>query len=98
MAKQQSAGRYNGRHRCQARPAAKGGVFPGPGYSATVREPNSHVRGGGRFSTAGESPFICNGADVIAVRDGLVARKDTYLDLAAYQRQAGAIPLLATGV
>ncbi len=48
--------------------------------------------------TAGESPFICDGADVIAVRDGLVARKDTYLDLAAYQRQAGAIPLLATGV
>jgi hypothetical protein len=32
---------------------------------------------------------------VIAVQDGLVARKDTYLDLAAYQRQAGAIPLLA---
>ena len=37
--------------------------------------------------TAGESPFICDGADVIAVQDGLVARKDTYLDLAAYQRQ-----------
>ena len=48
--------------------------------------------------TAGESPLICDGADVIAVRDGLVARKDTYLDLAAYQRQAGVIPLLATGV
>ena len=48
--------------------------------------------------TAGGSPFTCDGADVIAVQDGLVARKDTYLDLAAYQRQAGAIPLLATGV
>jgi hypothetical protein len=47
--------------------------------------------------TAGEAPFICDGADVIAVKDGLVARKDTYLDLAAYQRQAGALPLLATG-
>ena len=48
--------------------------------------------------TAGGSPLICDGADVIAVQDGLVARKDTYLDLAAYQRQAGVIPLLATGV
>jgi hypothetical protein len=48
--------------------------------------------------TAGESPFVCDGADVIAVRDGLVARTDTHLDLAAYQRQAGAIPLLATSV
>ena len=48
--------------------------------------------------TVGESSFVCDGADVIAVQDGLVARKDTYLDLAAYQRQAGAIPLLATSV
>lgn len=47
--------------------------------------------------TAGESPFACDGADVIAVREGLVARKDTYLDLAAYQRQAGALPLLTAG-
>lgn len=47
--------------------------------------------------TASESPFVCDGADVIAVQDGLVARKDTYLDLAAYQRQAGALPVLATG-
>ncbi len=44
--------------------------------------------------TAGGSPFVCDGADVIEVQDGLVARKDTYLDLAAYQRQVGAIPLL----
>ena len=48
--------------------------------------------------TAGGSPFTCDGADVIAVQDGLVTRKDTYLDLAAYQRQAGDIPLLATDV
>jgi hypothetical protein len=48
--------------------------------------------------TVGESSFVCDGADVIAVQDGLVARKDTYLDLSAYQRQAGAIPLLATSV
>jgi len=26
------------------------------------------------------SPFICDGVDVIAITDGLVARKDTYLD------------------
>jgi ketosteroid isomerase-like protein len=48
--------------------------------------------------TVGGSSFVCDGADVIAVQDGLVARKDTYLDLAAYQRQAGALPSLATSV
>jgi len=42
--------------------------------------------------------FVCDGADVIAVEEGLVARKDTYLDLAAYQRQIGPLPLLTTGV
>ena len=36
--------------------------------------------------------FVCDGVDVISVRDGLVARKDTYLDLATYQQQAGALP------
>ena len=35
--------------------------------------------------TADASAFACDGADVIAVRDGLVQRKDTYLDLAAYK-------------
>ena len=48
--------------------------------------------------TVGDSPFVCDGADVIAVEDGLVARKDTYLDLAAYQRQVGPLPKLAIGV
>jgi ketosteroid isomerase-like protein len=33
--------------------------------------------------TAGSSAFACDGADVIVVSDGLVQRKDTYLDLAA---------------
>jgi steroid delta-isomerase-like uncharacterized protein len=47
--------------------------------------------------TADGSPFVCDGVDVIAMKDGLVARKDTYLDLAAYQRQAGALPQLAIG-
>ena len=39
--------------------------------------------------TTDGSRFVCDGVDVILVADGLVARKDTYLDLAAYERQAG---------
>lgn len=39
-------------------------------------------------TTAGQ-PFVCDGVDVIAVSDGLVARKDTYLDLTALERQIG---------
>lgn len=35
------------------------------------------------------SPFVCDGADVLAVSDGLVARKDTYLDLTALVSQVG---------
>ena len=37
--------------------------------------------------TAEGKPFTCEGVDVIAVFDGLIARKDTYLDWAAMQRQ-----------
>jgi ketosteroid isomerase-like protein len=37
-------------------------------------------------SSAGKS-FACDGVDVIAVIDGRVARKDTYLDWPAVQRQ-----------
>ena len=37
--------------------------------------------------TAEGKPFACEGVDVIAVSDGLIARKDTYLDWAAIQRQ-----------
>ena len=33
--------------------------------------------------------FACDGVDVIAVEDGLIARKDTYLDWPAIQRQLG---------
>ena len=50
--------------------------------------------GGGHFvseyqmsGTAEGKPFACEGVDVIAVSDGLIARKDTYLDWAAMQRQ-----------
>jgi hypothetical protein len=31
--------------------------------------------------------IVCDGVDVFTVKDGLVARKDTYLDWAAVQRQ-----------
>jgi ketosteroid isomerase-like protein len=40
------------------------------------------------------SDFSCDGVDVIAVRRGLVARKDTYLDLAALQRRIGTVPMI----
>lgn len=33
--------------------------------------------------------IVCDGVDVFSVRGGLVARKDTYLDWAAVQRQLG---------
>jgi hypothetical protein len=35
------------------------------------------------------SPDATIGVDVISVRDGLVARKDSYADWAAYMRQVG---------
>ncbi len=44
--------------------------------------------------TSDGSGFVCDGVDVIAVRGGLVARKDTYLDLAALVGQLGALPSL----
>ena len=44
--------------------------------------------------TVGAAPFVCDGVDVIVVNEGLVARKDTYLDLAAYQTQVGPLPWL----
>lgn len=39
--------------------------------------------------TVDDKPFACDGVDVFAVRDGLVARKDTYADWVAYERQVG---------
>lgn len=38
--------------------------------------------------TAGGNAFSVDGVDVFTIEDGLIARKDTYLDLLAYQRQA----------
>ena len=39
-----------------------------------------------RASQAGRE-IVCDGVDVFSIRDGLVARKDTYLDWAAVQRK-----------
>ena len=43
--------------------------------------------------TADGRPFEIAGADVFTMRDGLVGRKDTYLDWLAYQRQVGTDPV-----
>jgi ketosteroid isomerase-like protein len=40
-------------------------------------------------------PFACDGVDVFTLRDGLIARKDTYMDWLAIQGQVG-IDLAAT--
>ena len=40
-------------------------------------------------------PFACDGVDVFQLRDGRIARKDTYLDMVTYQRQLG-LDLVAT--
>jgi uncharacterized protein (TIGR02246 family) len=40
--------------------------------------------------------FACDGTDVFMLRGGLVARKDTYIDLLTYQRQLG-LELAAPG-
>jgi steroid delta-isomerase-like uncharacterized protein len=40
----------------------------------------------------------CDGCDVFQVQDGRMARKDTYLDLATYQRQLGAAPAVLQAI
>jgi steroid delta-isomerase-like uncharacterized protein len=42
--------------------------------------------------TAQGKPFAIAGADVFTMREGLVGRKDTYLDWLAYERQVGIDP------
>jgi len=39
--------------------------------------------------TAHGKPFACDGVDVFTLRDGLIARKNSYVDWLAYQRQVG---------
>ena len=34
-------------------------------------------------------PFACEGSDVFTVRDGRIARKDSYVDWVTYQQQTG---------
>jgi ketosteroid isomerase-like protein len=34
-------------------------------------------------------PFACEGTDVFTVRDGQIARKDSYIDWFTYQQQTG---------
>jgi ketosteroid isomerase-like protein len=43
--------------------------------------------------TAERKPFAIAGADVFTMRDGLVSRKDSYLDWLAYQRQINIDPM-----
>lgn len=42
--------------------------------------------------TADGKPFAIAGADVFTIRDGLVARKDSYLDWLSFQTQVGSDP------
>ena len=44
------------------------------------------------------SPFNCDGVDVIAIADGLVARKDTYLDYIKLTEQIGDMPAIGAAV
>ena len=34
-------------------------------------------------------PFACDGTDVFTIRDGKIARKDTYIDWLTYRQQTG---------
>jgi ketosteroid isomerase-like protein len=44
------------------------------------------------------SSFVCDGVDVIAVADGLVTRKDTYLDYIKLTEQIGEMPAIGAAV
>ncbi len=44
------------------------------------------------------SPFTCDGVDVISITDGLVTRKDTYLDYIELTRQIGEMPVIGAAV
>jgi steroid delta-isomerase-like uncharacterized protein len=39
--------------------------------------------------TVDGQPFACDGVDIMAVRDGRIARKDSYADYIAAERQVG---------
>ena len=44
------------------------------------------------------SPFVCDGVDVIAIAEGLVTRKDTYLDFIRLTEQIGDMPAIGVAV
>jgi ketosteroid isomerase-like protein len=44
------------------------------------------------------SPFVCDGVDVIAIADGLVSRKDTYIDYIMLTSQIGEMPVIGAAV
>lgn len=59
-------------------------------------EPRRMHLGDGHFvseyevrGTVGGKPFACEGVDVFSVRDGCIARKDTYIDWLGYHAQLG---------
>ena len=63
-------------------------------------EPKRAHFGAGQFvteyvmsGTAERKPFAIAGADVFTMRDGMVSRKDSYIDWLAYQRQVGIDPV-----
>lgn len=43
-----------------------------------------------------QSNFVCDGVDVFLVADGLIARKDTYLDLVSLAHQVGDLPVFGS--
>jgi steroid delta-isomerase-like uncharacterized protein len=43
-------------------------------------------------------PFVCDGVDVIAVADGLVTRKETYVDAVKLMEQVGTLPQIGVAV
>lgn len=45
--------------------------------------------------TADAKSFACDGVDVFSLRDGRIARKDTYIDWLTYQSQVGRMPSFA---
>jgi len=59
--------------------------------TGTTELATAYARTGQRMTP---TPFVCDGVDVIVVSSGLVARKDTYLDLAALQRQTSPLPVM----
>jgi len=48
--------------------------------------------------TFSETHFVCDGVDVFSVVNGLMARKDSYLDLATLVNQIGSLPKVGVSV